>query len=59
MARIGLNGSIMVKWPMTNRVKVCKKFYGLRIETNNFSFEDKYIPGLESTKQYHIEEILP
>ena len=59
MAKIGLNGSNKIKWPMNNRVKVCKIFRGLSIETNNFSFEAKYIPGQESTKQHHIEEILP
>ena len=35
---------------MTNRVKVWKYFQGLTIETNNYAFEVKFIPCLESTR---------
>ena len=36
--------------PMSNRFKVQIYFYGLTIEINNFTFEVKVIPGMESTR---------
>ena len=43
MAKIGLDS------PMCNRVKVLIYFWGLNIETQNFSFDEKVQFSLEST----------